>query len=103
MEEWRDADHEEEARRPVRTARPVRQRTQRPTASPDDAPIGAGPLPPPAGANYQTRTPPALRQAFTSRQALRQAILLHEILGLPKALQRPSSGSAHPPDGQAAS
>ena len=103
MEEWRDADHDEEARRPVRTARPAPQRTRRPTGLPNDALVGAELPPPPAGANYQTPMHPALRQVFTSRQALRRAIVLHEILGLPKALQGPSGGSAHCPDGQAAS
>jgi hypothetical protein len=102
MEEWRDADHDGDARRPVRTARPGPERTRRPTTSPSGAEPAAGPTALPAAADSRALVRPELQQALASRRALRQAIILHEILGLPKALQRPSNGIASPND-QAAS
>ena len=42
-----------------------------------------------------------LHPALSSRRALRRAILLHEILGTPKALQQPAAEISQLPDGRA--
>src|SRR5687767_13805799 len=95
-----DADREHETRRP--TPSPAPERPMRSTAAPPVAPAAAGTSGPPGDVRRQPRAYVALRDAFASRRALRQAILLHEILGLPKALQQPTGGIAASSHGQAA-
>jgi hypothetical protein len=99
MAEWQDAAHDEETRRPTRSVRPIPERTARAAAIPHQEAAGGESSAPPATPDHRMGVRRQLRQVFASRQALRQAILLHEILGLPKALQRPACGIAQSPDG----
>jgi hypothetical protein len=101
MAEWQDVAHDEEARRPAHTARLTPERAARAAVLPGVEAAGAGSLAQPAAADHPILARRQLRQMFASRRALRQAILLHEILGLPKALQRPTGGIAASPDAQA--
>jgi hypothetical protein len=100
MEQWRDRDRWREDGRPAGAAGAASERTRRSTASPRDEGAGAGRVVAPGAADRQTRTRRPLQRALSSRQALRQAILLHEILGMPKALQRPADELPHPPEGR---
>ena len=70
MEEWR-----EQNRRP-QTARPG----------------------PPGPARRQASPRPVLRRMLSSRRTLRQAILLHEVLGPPKGLERQTGETSRFPD-----
>jgi hypothetical protein len=55
-------------------------------------------VPPPVAGPTAARPAPRtlLRELFGSRQALRRAVLIHEILGPPKALQRPGDAWSRP-------
>lgn len=55
----------------------------------------------PSSAERPTGVRHAIRDAFASRRALRQAILLREILGPPKGLERPEGDATDPIDGAA--
>ena len=87
MAEWQDVALDEEARRPTRTARPTSEHAPRAAVVPREGAAGAGPSAQPASADHPVVARRQLRHMFASRQTLRQAILLHEILGRPKAFQ----------------
>ena len=59
----------------------------------------SGPGPGPGNRRGGARHP--ARQAFSSRGALRRAILVREILGVPKGLQPPGSDAVAPAEGAA--
>jgi hypothetical protein len=100
MEQWRDRDRGRKDGRPAPTARPDAERARRSAAPPGEEGARTERSAAPVAADRQTRSRHPLQRALSSRQALRQAILLHEILGMPKALQRPADELPHPPEGR---
>ncbi len=100
MEQSRDRDARRDVGQPARVARSIAEQDGRSTASPRDDGAGAKPPEAPVAADHRTRSRRAVQRALSSRSTLRQAILLHEILGPPKALQPPAGKSSHEPDGR---
>ena len=96
MEQRSDPHRSREHERP---ARPPRQ--PNPRGGLDSGPPGQ-PVLQPAGepelAGHQVPVLVVLRRALASRQALRHAIMLQEILGPPKALQPPGAELSAPAD-----
>ena len=99
MAEWQEVGPEQAAERPGHAGSLASVRSRRVIASPSEAAVGTGPAGGADAAARHTRPRRTLRHALASRQALRQAILLHEILGTPKALQPPGHEFSHPPNG----
>ena len=97
MEQWRDRDRRPEHGPLARVARPDPEPVKRSTSSPPEQAAEPG-LP---GAQVSPDDPAPmrreLRRALSSRDTLRQAILLHEILGPPKALQPAAGEIIQPP------
>ena len=100
MEQWSEMGQRREDGRPERAARPAAEQIRRPTASPSDEGVGARPAVARGSADHHTLSRRELRHALSSRQALRQAVLLHEILGTPKALQQPAGEISQLADGR---
>ena len=100
MEQWSEMGQRREDGRPERAARPAAEQIRRSTASPSDEGVGARPAVARGSPDHHTLSRRELRHALSSRQALRQAVLLHEILGMPKALQWSAGGTSHPLDGR---
>ncbi len=78
---------EDEERTSAERQEPVREdvseETQRRASGTKTPPVGRSrPRRPDAG--------PGLRRALSSRRALREAILLHEVLGTPKGMEPPA-------------
>ena len=100
MEQWREMSRRREDGRSVRGEGAVREGTTRSAAPPSAGGTGERSSVGPGSPDRRASSLGELRRALSSRQALRQAILLHEILGTPKALQRPAGEISQLPDGR---
>lgn len=100
MEQWSEMGQRRESGRPARSEGAVTERTARSVAPPSAGGTGERSAVGPGSPDRRASSLGALRPALSSRRALRQAILLHEILGRPKALQRPAGEISQLPDGR---
>ena len=100
MEQRREMSRGREDGRSVRGEGAVGERTASSVAPPS---VGGTVKRSSVGPGSQDRRASSLgelRPALSSRQALRQAILLHEILGTPKGLRRPAGDISQLPVGR---
>jgi hypothetical protein len=100
MEQRPEMSRRQEDGRSVRGEGAVGERTARSVAPPSAGGTGKRSSVGPGSPDRRASSLGELRPALSSRQALRRAILLHEILGRPKALQRPAGEISQLPDGQ---
>lgn len=92
MERWQDRGQRPEVERSSRGSRTDLEWVRSEGVSLEDA-VGVRPRLPPRGAQPGPRRRRTIRSALSARDAVRQAIVLGEILGPPKALQPPATRS----------
>ena len=100
MDQWRGSLRRREDGRSVLGEGAVGERTARSVAPSSAGGTGERSAVGPGSPDRQASSLAELRPALSSRRALRRAILLHEILGSPKALQRPAGEISRRPDGR---
>ena len=99
MEGWLGMGQRPRPARPERAAPSSRRRDEQPTTVLVERRVTPESPGAPESTNDRASSRHEVRRALSSRRALRRAVLLHEILGPPKALEQPAGEPSSRSDG----